>query len=342
VKSMQSAAALVASSLRKAQLLVIIDTEEEFDWSKGFSRSNTSVRHMGSIGVIQKIFSEYGITPVYVVNYPVASQPDGYLPLLEILQSGRCVIGAHMHPWVTPPFDEEVCTRNSFPGNLPPALESAKLDVLCKCIEQSFGITPKIFKAGRYGLGPNTLNILEEHDFEVDVSVCPYTDFSGQEGPDFTNQDSLPFWHGIRRRLLEIPLTVEFEGRIRQWGPRLYPKLSGSLLKKAHIPGIFSRLGLLNRVVLSPEGSSINELKRLVRALHRDGTRIFSFAFHSPSVEPGHTPYVKTAEDLSNFLLKLRQFFDFFFEETGGQSSTPEKIRDAALASRSFCSPETL
>jgi hypothetical protein len=83
-------------------------------------------------------------------------------------------------------------------------------------------------------------------------------------------------------------------------------------------------------------------LKRLVRALHRDGTRIFSFAFHSPSVEPGHTPYVKTAEDLSNFLLKLRQFFDFFFEETGGQSSTPEKIRDAALASRSFCSPETL
>src|SRR5688500_2908368 len=107
----------------QAKLIVVIDTEEEFNWSQDFSRQNTSVKSMRSIEKIQTVFNEYGIAPVYVVDYPVAFQPDGYRPLQEIHGSGRCLIGAHLHPWVNPPFDEQVSRRNSFPGNLPASLE---------------------------------------------------------------------------------------------------------------------------------------------------------------------------------------------------------------------------
>jgi hypothetical protein len=107
-------------------LIVVIDTEEEFDWSREFSRENTAVRSLRSIEKIQAIFDDYRITPVYVVDYPVAFQPDGYRPLQEIYQSGRCILGAHLHPWVNPPFEERVSRYNSFPGNLPPALEAKK------------------------------------------------------------------------------------------------------------------------------------------------------------------------------------------------------------------------
>jgi hypothetical protein len=68
----------------KPRLIVVIDTEEEFDWSKEKSRSNTSVQSLRWIKRIGPIFDEYGITPVYVVDYPVVSQKGGYGPLKEV------------------------------------------------------------------------------------------------------------------------------------------------------------------------------------------------------------------------------------------------------------------
>lgn len=72
-----------------ARLVVGIDTEEEFDWSEGLSRDNTAVTAMRGIGKVQDLFDAYGITPVYVIDYSIASQPDGYGPLQEIHASGK-------------------------------------------------------------------------------------------------------------------------------------------------------------------------------------------------------------------------------------------------------------
>src|SRR3546814_20419106 len=53
---------------------------------------------------------------------------------VEVLKSfcdrGECRIGAHLHPWVNPPHREVVNAVNSYPGNLPPELERAKLTAL--------------------------------------------------------------------------------------------------------------------------------------------------------------------------------------------------------------------
>src|SRR5262245_14766296 len=89
-------------------LLVVIDTEEEFDWSKPFDRGSTGVTHMRSIGRLQEVFDEFGVRPVYVVDFPIASQEESAAPLRELQRSRRCEIGAHLHPWVSPPFEEPV------------------------------------------------------------------------------------------------------------------------------------------------------------------------------------------------------------------------------------------
>ena len=161
------------TGIEQPALLVVIDTEEEFDWSAGYSRANTAVSSMRHLERIQRIFDEYGILPTYVIDYPVASQPDGYRILQHIHADKRCVIGAHLHPWVNPPFQEPVNTRNSFPGNLPRELERDKLRALGEVIGDKFGAPPVIYKAGRYGIGPNTEGILEELGYEADLSVCP-------------------------------------------------------------------------------------------------------------------------------------------------------------------------
>ncbi|MEM7294899.1 MAG: glycosyltransferase, partial [Pseudomonadota bacterium] len=183
------------------RLTVCIDTEEEFDWSEDFSRENTQVSAMAHIGRVQSIFDEFGIKPVYVIDYPVATTASSVDVLGEIHRDGRCVIGAHLHPWVSPPHREAVNRTNSFPGNLQASLEAEKLETLCGVIDENFGHRPTIYKAGRYGIGPNTAAMLEEQGFEIDMSVCPNIDLSAENGPDFTASKLSPYWFGHEKKL---------------------------------------------------------------------------------------------------------------------------------------------
>jgi hypothetical protein len=309
------------------RLIVVIDTEEEWDWSAGLSRQNTSVRAMRSIDRLQAVFDEYRITPVYVVDYPIVAQAEGYRPLQEIRRDGRCLIGAHLHPWVNPPFTEPVSSRTSFPGNLAPEAEAAKLAVLGELIGERFGAAPTIYKAGRYGIGPNTESILEGQGYEVDLSVCPRMDYSGEGGPDFTAFSPRPYWFGRHRRLLELPLTVGFSGALRRWGLPIHRALSHPRLAPTHGIGLLARLRLLDKVWLSPEGYRADELRRLAHALWRDGLRIFSFALHSPSAEPGHTPYVRSTNELTEFLSRCRRLFDLLLGDLRARPSTPLELK---------------
>jgi hypothetical protein len=315
------------SSKAPARLVVVVDTEEEFNWSSERSRDSKSVKSLAQISRFQEIADRYGITPVYVVDYPVASQREACRPLKEIHRSGRCLIGAHLHPWVNPPFEEPVNNRNSFPGNLPRSLEAKKLHLLGELIGEQFSIRPTIYKAGRYGIGGNTASILEEQGYEIDLSICPHMDYSTEGGPSFYGVSAWPFWFGRSRRLLELPLTIGFTGMLRSWGSLLHRIASRRTLVRFHAVGILARLRLLDKIWLSPEGYLSAEHIRLVRALYQDGLRIFSFAFHSPSLQTGNTPYVSSEADLQRFLSRCRRFFDFFMGELGGIPSTPLELK---------------
>jgi hypothetical protein len=52
----------------RPSLLVVVDTEEEFDWHAPFSRANTSVAAMRHVGRIDGVFAPYNVTPTYVVD----------------------------------------------------------------------------------------------------------------------------------------------------------------------------------------------------------------------------------------------------------------------------------
>jgi peptidoglycan/xylan/chitin deacetylase (PgdA/CDA1 family) len=308
------------------KLLVVVDTEEEFDWSKPHSRAETRVDHMRHQDRAQAIFERYNIAPTYVVDYPVASQEMGFRALREWLVEGKCHIGAHLHPWVNPPFDEELSARNSYPGNLPAALEREKLRRLTELIAENFGRRPTIYRAGRYGIGPATGSILEELGYEIDTSVVPSTDFRRDGGPDFSNFDVDPFWFGPSRQVLEVPLTVAWHGYLNGLGMRLQPSLMSDIGLRLHLPGVFARLGLLERIRLTPEGASFAELKRLVDVMLAAGKWLFVFSYHSPSVFPGNTPYVRDDAELQRFLALINQFCTYFCGDCGGEGTTPDEI----------------
>lgn len=308
------------------QLIVVVDAEEEFDWQAEPDATANLVTSMAYIQRVQSIFDEYGIRPCYVIDYPVASQPEGYEPLQALFRQGRCEIGAQLHPWVNPPQDEELTRSNMYPGNLPESLERRKLTCLRDTISAHFDTSPVAYKAGRYGFGKNTARILSELGFTIDLSVCPPMDATDEGGPDYSHFDARPFWFGDKsHRILEVPCTGGFVG----WAGGLSRPLFNSAwaFRRFRVLGILARLRVVDRLMLSPEGYSSEEHILLTKALFKQGIRTFTWSFHSPSVVPGNTTYVETDAQLQVFLDRFRRYFDFFFHELGGRASTPSLLR---------------
>jgi len=313
-------------------LFVIVDTEEEFNWRAPFSRSNTSVTAMSKIDRLQSILNRHRIRPTYVIDYPVSHQRDGYALLKEFSDDGLCRIGAHLHPWVTPPHTEDVTGTNSFGCRLDPSLEAEKIRVLRDDIGEQFGTRPTVFKAGRYGFGPTTAAALEALDFDIDVSVNPRMNYTSEGGPSFDGFDTTPFFFGRNRRLLEIPCSTDYTGLTAGTvAPALHRAVSARALEPLRAVGIAARLGLVNKVMLSPEGNTLAEMQALTRSLVSRGVRTFSMTLHSPSVQPGCTPYVRSDQDLDEFLARIDAYCGFFLGEIGGVASTPEEFRGTLI-----------
>lgn len=307
-------------------LCVIVDAEEEFHWGRPVSpRNNTtsSIRHQKRA---HAVFSCYDVRPTYLVTYPVASDPAAASVLRELLTDGSCDIGAQLHPWVTPPFDGAADEKASFPGNLPVALERAKLHRLADTIRDSFGAQPTAYKAGRYGFGPATAGLLEDEGFLVDTSLIPRTRYTDAGGPDFAAFDYGPFWFGAKRRLLELPVTRALTGLLAGVAPGLYDRTQRKPFRSLRAPGLLARAGLLERITLSPEGSDLAAMLRLTHTLLNRGERIFTLSYHSPSLDPGNTPYVRTQRDLAVFLDRLSGYLNFFRDELGGMFLTVQEL----------------
>lgn len=273
---------------------VFVDTEEEFDWRQPLSRASRSVTAVRAIPEAHARFADRGVALTYLVDHPIATSPEAVAILRRAIEDGRSAIGTQLHPWVNPPFEEEVNGHNSFCANLPKSLQAAKLAELTARIEEAFGTRPLAYRAGRYGIGPDTFELLAAQGYRLDTSMRSAYDYSGEAGPDFTAIPNRAFRRG---GIVELPFTTVFTGRLRNQGVGLYRALAS--LPKGR--GIAARLGLLSRVSLTPEDMPLPDALEAVRVAVGEGLRILNFAFHSPSLEPGHTPYVRDATGLSSF-----------------------------------------
>ena len=253
--------------------------------------------------------------------------------LREHLADGRCDIGAQLHPWVTPPFDTETEERLSFPGNLPPALEREKLHRLAQAVRDSFNVQPTVYKAGRYGFGPSTAALLEDEGFQVDTSLIPRTRYTSAGGPDFSACDYGPFWFGARRRLLELPVTRALTGLMANGMPAVYGMAERNPFRSSSAAGPLARARIAGTDhACRRKDPTSPRCCGLTRALLRRGERIFTLSYHSPSLEPGNTPYVRTHRDLAVFLDRISGFLSFFRDELGGVFLTVKELHRPASA----------
>jgi hypothetical protein len=309
------------------RVLLTVDTEEEFDWRAPFRREGYGTSHVAAIPRFQAFCETIGAHPVYLVDWPIVHDAHAVEVIGDAVRRGTAEVGMQLHPWVNPPFEEEVSVTNSFAGNLPQELEAAKFTLLRDAIEAAFHAAPQIYRAGRYGLGPNTAALLKQAGIRIDTSVRPLFDYSDQNGPDYSNHPLEPYWVDPERQLLELPVTSAYWGPLRALGPLIHRV-------QRHVPTFFSgfsRLRLLERIALTPEGVSAAEARRGIDLSINAGLPLLVLSFHSPTLAPGHTPYAKNEAEVE----QLYGWFEAVYahlDARGVRSCTVAEILAASRA----------
>lgn len=279
------------------KFLLTIDTEEEFGWDEAFTRDRHSIDSVPALRKFLQFCEGLEVKPVFLIDYPIATSQIASEILKDAALAGRAEIGVHLHPWVNPPHEEVVCEINSYAGNLHPELERTKFMRLRDAVEANFGLPPRIYRAGRYGAGPNTAAILGEGGIAIDSSVRSYFDYSTNGGPNYRDHPVRPYWLDRKSGLLELPVTSVYWGLLHQIGPWLYPRF----WRVPRLRGALARLGLLDRIPLTPEGISVEEAINGIDVAVDMGLPVLVFSFHSPSLGLGYTPYVRDEDELDAF-----------------------------------------
>jgi hypothetical protein len=296
-------------------LSISIDTEED-NWVP--TVDGVTVRNIQELPKLSAMFISLGVRATYFVTYQVVANPESAAVLRDLHRQGVAEIGAHLHPWNTPP-ECGLEFRVSMLRDYPPESQRQKLERLLEEFENSLGMKPTSFRAGRFGVGRSTIETLIRSGIYIDSSVTPLLSWEGSGGPSFLDAPGglyrldgkenvrVPTESGV---LVEYPITVGFT----RFPPSSWPGVAKTLAtpgsRRFHILGIASRLGLLRRVVLSPETHSVQDMLTVSRRLIEAKAPFLHLFFHSNSLLPGRTPFVRTVADVRHLYDSLRQYVE--------------------------------
>jgi hypothetical protein len=313
-------------------LTVTIDTEADNQWDHGAPLRTANVEFWAPF---QALCDQHDVKPTYVITSEIAADPLAQELLRRWSAAGTAEVGAHLHPWTTPPFPDSPGLRynddqHSFLCELPSELVARKLDSLTAEIEEAVGVRPTSFRAGRFGFDARVARELSRLGYLVDSSVTPMTEWSAHKGlhdldggPDFRAHGILPFvLQGTGEPgLLEIPVTiVSTYAVMRRWTGLL--ELYQTLPVRAARKILFKRWLSPQPVWLRPTPEfSQSDLRDAWLVAERFAAPVAVMMFHSSELMPGGSPYRATQESVDDLLDLLSDFFAFV-RARGGEPVT--------------------
>lgn len=310
------------------RLVVTIDVEEEGLFSNRYDSGNAPVDNVAELKRLDPIFREWNIRPTLMTAYQVVRAQEHRDLLLELRETWNGEIGAHLHPWNTPPLE-----TLPYPEPVPSELMSrellaAKLGTLWDALHM-MGVEPVSFRMGRFNIGPKTFSLLEEIGVRVDSSIAPMRRYYG--GPAHLSAPVDPYFpdpHDLcspgSSPVLEVPMTIL----------PIVPGLGGvlervggtGLVPDSWIAWFSMNLGSLPA---QPAWTGLKRLKAAVRLHQARRGRVLSVFFHSSELLPGGSPLHPGTDAVGRFLGKLDSFFSWLRREITVESQTLSELCDS-------------
>ena len=312
----------------KRYLIITIDTEEEFDWHHvPFLPIGGSVENIGKLCRLQKIFARLNAKVTYFVDFPVLKNEVSRNILRRFLEQYSAEMGTHLHPWCTPPFEEELNIANTMANMLPANLVRSKLETLTEVFVEAFGFRPVSYRAGRFAFDGVSAKIIEDLGYKIDSSITPFYDWSKSYGPDFFFAPFRPYFingediflEDKKGGVLEVPISAGFNRSPFKVWSKIYSFARKGSLRYLRLVGALDRSNFLKRIILGPELQSLGEMKNLVENLLRENIQVFNMIFHSSSLIPGGNSIIKTIEEAGAFEKRVIDIVSWIIEECGAE-----------------------
>lgn len=313
--------------IKKPIIFVLtIDTEEEWDWSGPFPQQVTNVQNIDKLPAFHSVCENLGIRPTYFVDYAVSNNAHAVDKMLTFTAKDNCEIGAHLHPWCNPPYFGEVQEAESHVVNLPVEQVSEKLDVLINSIELGFGIKPKSFRTGRWGINKHVMGLLVKNGITVDSSVYPFFE---NEYFSCSGASTLPYWpdldnpqqFGTQNKIYELPVTVGFNQPQFELANKIHSAFAKPPLSWTRFNGLAWHSHLLRKTYLCPELSSTQDMLTLCDTVIGKGYPVLHMYMHSSSLLVNqndllgseHSPFDFICDALTEVVSQLTSKYDIEF-----------------------------
>jgi hypothetical protein len=301
------------------RIVVTVDTEADGQWDHGRPLATENV---AAWPPFQALCERSGVVPTYLITSEIAEDPAAAAFLRALAGSGAAEVGAHLHPWTTPPFDDMPgLTRNdplhTYPCQLEPEVLRAKLAALTAQVEAAAGARPTSYRAGRFGLDAGGARALADLGYVVDSSVTPFVSWAKNAGrpgwgggPDFRAHGAYPFRVAGTGEpgLVELPVTIlptysltRRVGWLRDHWEARPLRVARRALRVGSRP---QPLWLRPR----PE-YVLADLQALVVEAERRQLPYAVFMFHSSELLAGASPYRATPADVDDLLELLERLF---------------------------------
>jgi len=296
------------------RVVVTIDTEPDNVWENHASPSVTNVRELPRL---QSLLAKSGAQGTYLVTSRVIQDPAAVEVLRHLVDTGGGEIGAHLHPWESPPFTESGVdiTYPIFPHELSPEIFGRKLAGLTGAIAQCFS-PPTSYRGGRWSIAPEHISVLEQAGFEVDTTVTPLIDWhktmgipvehKGRGGMDYRLAPRHPYhpdYADVTRkgsaRILEIPVTVAFTHRMPSFIRCKYGAMPTVVQR------VLRRFGLLKPVWAMPAQETEEDLAQMLSVATREEVTVINIALHSSELMVGGAPWSRTEAEAEGALSRL-------------------------------------
>jgi hypothetical protein len=319
--------------MASVSLILSLDTEED-NWAP--TRTGWTVENARSLPQWHVFCRRVGVYPSYLVTYSMASTPWAAAILRDLASDGTTEIGAHLHPWNTPPSEEPEPRHFTMLRHYPLASQIAKLESLRESVFGITGTVPTVFRAGRFGLGRDTVTALVRCGFDVDTSVTPHFSWADYDaGPDFIGAPMHAYRvdgiEDLRRHapggsIIEVPLS---SGHTR-FAPRTWRRLGrifGHPVSRAmRLASVSARVGLTRRCILSPEVHAVEDMVSLSRVIVQAGIPHLHMFLHSSTLRAGLSPFGRTQSDVHRIYDRIERYLDIMRAEVDLVPSTVAQV----------------
>lgn len=267
------------------KLIITIDTEADDQWKKDAS---PTIENIFSLDRFQNLCERYAMPPSYLLTYEVADDKNAADQFRAWSVRGA-EIGAHLHPWTTPPLQKGEGATRAFPSQLSDEALRAKFTQLHEKVCAVTGTQPTSYRAGRWGFDVRQEALLKEFGYSIDLSITPGISWkrgegADENGPDFSGESVVP--HMQNDTVLEVPMTIVRAG----------------LLRRMRWLRIF-------------ENTTPRHFASVIRAAKRMQLPAIVFMIHSSELVVGKSPYVKTPEALAHVYAMIESLFQMCEKE---------------------------